>query len=95
MTNLKGKIEEYKKKFAEESARVRDEKGLAELRNEFLGRKKGCLTSLFEEMKGLSAAEKPGGRPAHQRVQGPRPGEARPPRRRSSRGAAGRPGPSI
>ena len=60
MTNLKGKIEEYKKKFADESARVRDEKGLAELRNEFLSRKKGCLTSLFEEMKGLSAAEKPG-----------------------------------
>jgi phenylalanyl-tRNA synthetase alpha chain len=60
MTNLKGKIEEYKIKFAEESARVRDEKGLAELRNEFLSRKKGCLTSLFEEMKGLSAAEKPG-----------------------------------
>ena len=60
MTNLKGKIEEYKKKFVEESARVGDEKGLAELRTEFLGRKKGCLLSLFEEMKGLSAAEKPG-----------------------------------
>ena len=60
MTNLKGKIEEYKKKFAEESARIRDEKGLTELRNEFLGRKNGCLTSLFEDMKGLSAAEKPG-----------------------------------
>jgi phenylalanyl-tRNA synthetase alpha chain len=60
MTNLKGKIEEYQKKFAEESARVRDEKDLAELRNEFLSRKKGCLTSLFEEMKSLSAAEKPG-----------------------------------
>ena len=59
MTNLQGKIEEHKKKFAEESARVRDEKGLAELRNEFLSRKKGCLTSLFEEMKSLSAAEKP------------------------------------
>ena len=59
MTRLKARIEEFTKKLGEESARVRDAQGLADLRNEFLGRKKGCLTSLFEEMKGLPAAEKP------------------------------------
>ncbi len=59
MTSLKARIEEFTKKLGEESARVRDAKGLADLRNEFLSRKKGCLDSLFEEMKGLPAAEKP------------------------------------
>ncbi len=58
MKRLKARIEEFTKKLGEESALVRDARGLADLRNEFLGRKKGSLASLFEEMKGLPAAEK-------------------------------------
>ncbi len=59
MAGLKEKIEEAAKKFGEESARIHDAKGLADLRNAWLGRKKGVLTSFFEDMKGLPAEEKP------------------------------------
>jgi phenylalanyl-tRNA synthetase alpha chain len=59
MTRLKARIEEFTKKLGEDSGLVRDARGLADLRNEFLGRKKGCLGSLFEEMKNLPAAERP------------------------------------
>jgi phenylalanyl-tRNA synthetase alpha chain len=59
MSRLKNTIEEYKKKLEEASAGVHDAKGLAELRNAFLGRKKGCLQALFEEMKTLPPSEKP------------------------------------
>jgi phenylalanyl-tRNA synthetase alpha chain len=59
MPSLKDKIEDAAKKFEEESARVHDAAGLTELKNAVLGRKKGLLTSFFEEMKGLPAGEKP------------------------------------
>ena len=59
MSQLKKTIEEFKKKLEEESARVKDEKGLADLRNVFLSRKKGYLTALFEQMKTLPPADKP------------------------------------
>jgi phenylalanyl-tRNA synthetase alpha chain len=59
MAGLREEIEEATKKFEEESARIHDARGLADLRNAYLGRKKGALTAFFEAMKGLPAAEKP------------------------------------
>jgi phenylalanyl-tRNA synthetase alpha chain len=45
--------------FAAASALVRDLRGLEELRHEFLSRKRGRVTLLFEELKAFDRAEKP------------------------------------
>jgi len=58
MPSLKDTIEQYRKTLGEQSARIREAQGLADLRNLFLSRKKGHLTSLFEAMKSLPAEEK-------------------------------------
>jgi len=52
-------IEAYRTKLADESASVRDLKALDEVRNQFLSRKRGYVTLLFEEMKALPAEDRP------------------------------------
>jgi phenylalanyl-tRNA synthetase alpha chain len=59
MKNFESGIEELRKKFDEASAKIKDEKSLEELRNEFLSRKRGHITLLFEELKKLPPEEKP------------------------------------
>jgi phenylalanyl-tRNA synthetase alpha chain len=59
MKNFESRIEELRKKFDEASETVKDEKPLEELRNEFLSRKRGHITLLFEELKTLPPEEKP------------------------------------
>ncbi len=59
MKEFEGRLVELRRKFDEASARVKDPKALEELRNEFLSRKRGFITLLFEELKGLPAEEKP------------------------------------
>ena len=54
-------IEAYRTKLADESASVRDLKALDEVRNQFLSRKRGYVTLLFEEMKTLPAEDRPAG----------------------------------
>ncbi len=59
MKTLASRIDALRKKFDESLARVKDEKALEDLRNEFLSRKRGHVTLLFEELKSLSADERP------------------------------------
>ncbi len=59
MNHLKDKIEEYRKTFDEDAARVKDEKSLQEVRNLYLSRKRGYLTLLFEKLKTLKPEERP------------------------------------
>jgi phenylalanyl-tRNA synthetase alpha chain len=56
---FKKKIEDSKQKLEEASAAVKDNKGLEELRNFFLSRKRGLVTVLLEELKLLRPADKP------------------------------------
>jgi phenylalanyl-tRNA synthetase alpha chain len=60
MKTFEGRAAELRKKFDEALTRVKDPKALEELRNEFLSRKRGLVSLLFEELKNLSAADKPG-----------------------------------
>ena len=59
MKNFKSRIDELGRKFEEGLAGVKDEKALEALRNEFLSRKRGHLTLLFENLKSLPPEEKP------------------------------------
>jgi phenylalanyl-tRNA synthetase alpha chain len=59
MKNFESRIEELRENFDEASAKVKDEKSLEELRNDFLSRKRGHITLLFEELKKLLPEEKP------------------------------------
>ena len=59
MKDFKSRVDELRKKFEEALAGVKDEKALESLRNEFLSRKRGYLTLLFESLKTLPAEEKP------------------------------------
>ncbi len=58
MSSLKDRIEGLRKSLAEASARAADAKALEELRTAFLGRKKGHITLLFEDLKSVPAEEK-------------------------------------
>jgi phenylalanyl-tRNA synthetase alpha chain len=58
MSVLKGRIESLRAAFEAAAARVRDRKSLDDLRNEFLSRKRGHLTQLFEELKSVPAGDK-------------------------------------
>ncbi|OGD20704.1 MAG: phenylalanine--tRNA ligase subunit alpha [Candidatus Aminicenantes bacterium RBG_16_63_16] len=60
MKTFEGRAGELRKKFDEALARVKDRQALENLRNEFLSRKRGLVTLLFEELKTLPAEEKPG-----------------------------------
>lgn len=59
MKALKQRIEEYRRTFDEDVARVRDERALQDVRNRYLSRKRGCVTLLFEELKSLKSEERP------------------------------------
>jgi phenylalanyl-tRNA synthetase alpha chain len=59
MKTLESRIDALRKTFEDSLARVKDVRELEDLRNEFLSRKRGHLTLLFEELKSLSADEKP------------------------------------
>jgi len=59
LKEFKKKIEEYREKFEEKSASLKDAQALQELRNLFLSRKRGYLTLLFEELKSFKPEEKP------------------------------------
>jgi phenylalanyl-tRNA synthetase alpha chain len=58
MSSLKDRIEGLRKSFAEVSAAAADAKALEELRTAFLGRKKGHITLLFEDLKSVPAEER-------------------------------------
>ena len=59
MKNFESRIEELKQKFETALASVKDGRSLQDLRNEFLSRKRGSITLLFEEFRTLSPEEKP------------------------------------
>ena len=59
MRNFESRVDELRKKFEGALAGVNDDRALEDLRNEFLSRKRGHLPLLFNELKSLSAEEKP------------------------------------
>jgi phenylalanyl-tRNA synthetase alpha chain len=59
MTPFADRVAEARRRFAEEADRVRDARGLEELRNLFLGRKKGLVQALLDDVRALDAGEKP------------------------------------
>jgi phenylalanyl-tRNA synthetase alpha chain len=59
MKNFESRIEKLRQKFEAALAGVKDERSLQELRHEFLSRKRGYVTLLFEELRTLSPEEKP------------------------------------
>jgi len=59
MKTLESRVDALRKRFVESLARVKDAKALEDLRNEFLSRKRGHLTLLFEELKSIPAEDKP------------------------------------
>ena len=59
MQEIREKINQYRLKFEEEAVRVRDRQGLEALRVQFLGRKRGYITKLIENLKHLSPEERP------------------------------------
>jgi phenylalanyl-tRNA synthetase alpha chain len=58
MSSLKDRIEALRKSFEDAAAGAADAKALGELRTAFLGRKKGHVTLLFEDLKSVPAGEK-------------------------------------
>jgi phenylalanyl-tRNA synthetase alpha chain len=52
-------VDSYRAKLKDECAAVRDSQGLEDLRHRYLSRKRGFITTLFEDLKKLEAAEKP------------------------------------
>jgi phenylalanyl-tRNA synthetase alpha chain len=59
MKKFEAKIEDLRKKFDDAREKVGDERSLLELRYQFLSRKRGYITLLFEELKELPAKDKP------------------------------------
>jgi phenylalanyl-tRNA synthetase alpha chain len=58
MADLKDRIEGLRKAFEQEALKAGDAKSLEELRTAFLGRKKGHVTLLFEDLKTVPAEDK-------------------------------------
>jgi phenylalanyl-tRNA synthetase alpha chain len=58
MANLKERIDAVRREFDEAARKAADAKGLEELRTAFLGRKRGRVTLLFEELKSVPPEEK-------------------------------------
>jgi phenylalanyl-tRNA synthetase alpha chain len=58
MADLKERIEGLRRAFAAEALKAVDAKSLEELRTDFLGRKKGHVTLLFEDLKTVPAEDK-------------------------------------
>jgi phenylalanyl-tRNA synthetase alpha chain len=59
MKSFESRIDELRKKFEGALAGVNDDKTLEDLRNEFLSRKRGHLTLLFDDLKALTPEERP------------------------------------
>ena len=59
MKSLIKRIDEHRKEFDRAASLAKDGKALQELRNRYLGRKRGHITVLFEELMNLKAEEKP------------------------------------
>ncbi len=59
MDKLREKIEEIRKKFDLEVQEIKDRASLQALRNRYLGRKKGYLTTLLADIKTLTQDERP------------------------------------
>lgn len=59
MKMLESRIDGLRQRFEESLAKVKDTKALEDLRHEFLSRKRGYLTLLFNELKSVSAEDKP------------------------------------
>lgn len=59
MNEFKRKIETHKSNFSRAIKQIKDDKALQELRNLYLGRKKGHLTLLVEDIKEIDPADKP------------------------------------
>jgi phenylalanyl-tRNA synthetase alpha chain len=59
MKTLKDKIAELGRTFDLEASSVKDAGSLQELRNQYLSRKRGHLTSLLDELKKVKAEDKP------------------------------------
>ncbi len=58
MANLKDRIDGVRKAFEDAALKAGDAKALEELRTAFLGRKRGHVTLLFEELKSVAPEEK-------------------------------------
>jgi phenylalanyl-tRNA synthetase alpha chain len=58
MATLKDRIEGLKREFETAADRVKDPKALEDLKNQYLGRKKGLVTGLSEELKAAPAEER-------------------------------------
>lgn len=58
MTTLKDRIQGLRKDFERAASQAKDERALEDLRNLYLGRKKGHVTGLFEELKTVPAGQK-------------------------------------
>jgi phenylalanyl-tRNA synthetase alpha chain len=58
MAPLKDRIPGLRKDFEKEADAAKDAKAVEDLKNHYLGRKKGIVTGLFEELKSAPAAEK-------------------------------------
>jgi len=61
LKKFENSIEAFKTKLKEQSARARDAREIEDLRNQFLSRKRGYITLLFEDLKTLKPEEKPAG----------------------------------
>jgi phenylalanyl-tRNA synthetase alpha chain len=59
LRTLRATIDAYRTKLEDQSARVGDGRALDDLRNQFLSRKRGYVTLLFEELKDFPAEVKP------------------------------------
>ncbi len=59
MNPFESRVEELRRKFDEALASVDDETAFQDLRNLYLSRKRGHITRLFEDLKSLSADDKP------------------------------------
>jgi phenylalanyl-tRNA synthetase alpha chain len=58
MKTLESRVDALREKFEESLAKVKDARALEDLRNEFLSRKRGHITLLFDELKRLSPEKK-------------------------------------
>jgi phenylalanyl-tRNA synthetase alpha chain len=59
MNPFESRVEELRQKFDEALANIKNERALQELRNLYLSRKRGHITRLFEDLKSLSADDRP------------------------------------
>ncbi len=61
MAPLTERVEAVRREFRDAAGRVRDRRGLDDLRNQFLGRKHGRVSLLFEDFRALPPEEKKAG----------------------------------